>query len=82
MRVCHDKFAPLKRLPPGERVAYYAPAREAAIGPLLDELEFVEDRSHWGYKFRFGLFKIGEGDMRLIARAMRADPDCCGRDEG
>ena len=25
MRVCHGKFAPLKRLPPGDRVAYYAP---------------------------------------------------------
>ena len=60
---------------PFRRDVRYAPAREAAIGPLRDELEFVEDRSRWGYKSHFGLFKIGEGDLRLIARAMRADPD-------
>jgi len=36
-------------------------------------LEFVEDRTHWGYKFRFGLFKVSDTDMRLIASAMHAD---------
>ena len=117
MQVCHGKCAPLKRVLPGDRVAYYSPtitmggkdkcqslvsiglvrggepyafdmgggfvpfrrdvayvpAREASILPLLDQFEFVEDRSRWGYKFRFGLFKIGDGDMRLIAQAMQAD---------
>ena len=100
MQVCHGKCAPLKRVAPGDRVAYYSPtvsmggkdrlqafvsigvvqpgqpyefnmgggfvpyrrdvaylpAREASILPLLDGLEFVEDRTRWGYKFRFGLF--------------------------
>ncbi|MBI4740459.1 MAG: EVE domain-containing protein [Betaproteobacteria bacterium] len=51
----------------------YVPAQEASILPLLDRLEFVDDRLHWGYKFRFGLFKVGDADMRLIARAMQAD---------
>ena len=117
MQVCHGKCAPLKRVLPGDRVAYYSPtitmggkdkcqsfvsiglvragepyafdmgggfvpfrrdvayiaAQEVSILPLLDEFEFVEDRSRWGYKFRFGLFKIGDGDMRLIALAMQAD---------
>ena len=117
MQVCHGKCAPLKRVQPGDRVAYYAPtitlggkdkcqrfvsiglvqpgvpyafdmgggfvpfrrdvafvsAQEASILPLLDRFEFVEDRNHWGYKFRFGLFKISDGDMRLIAQAMQAD---------
>ena len=117
MQVCHGKCAPLKRVLPGDRVAYYsptvtmggkdkfqrfvsvgvvqagdpyafdmgggfvpfrrdvryAPAQEADIAPLLDKFEFVEDRARWGYKFRFGLFKIGDGDMRLIAQAMQAD---------
>lgn len=117
MQVCHGKCAPLKRVSPGDRVAYYAPAtrmggkdklqsfvsigvvqpgvpyafdmgggfvpfrrdvvyvpaREAAIAPLLDHFEFVEDRARWGYKFRFGLFKISDADMRLIANAMQAD---------
>lgn len=117
MQVCHGKCAPLQRVQPGDRVAYYAPtitmggkdkcqrfvsiglvqagvpyafdmgggfvpfrrdvayvpAQEASILPLLDQFEFVEDRSRWGYKFRFGLFKIGDADMRLIAQAMQVE---------
>ncbi|MCA3237576.1 MAG: EVE domain-containing protein [Curvibacter sp.] len=117
MQVCHGKIAPLKRVAPGDRVAYYAPAmtmggkdrlqsfvslgivqpgqpyacnmgggfvsyrrdvrylpaREAPIAPLLDDLDFVEDRSRWGYRFRFGLFKVSDHDMRLIAQAMTVD---------
>jgi hypothetical protein len=60
-------FVPFRR-----NVAYVA-AREASIGPLLDHFEFVEDRARWGYKFRFGLFKISDADMRLIASAMQVD---------
>jgi hypothetical protein len=117
MQLCHGKCAPLKRMAPGDRVAYYAPtitmggkdklqsfvsigvvqagepyafdmgggfvpfrrdvvyvsAHEAPIAPLLEQFEFVEDRTRWGYKFRFGLFKVSDADMRLIAGAMRAD---------
>jgi hypothetical protein len=117
MQVCHGKCAPLKRVSPGDRVAYYAPAltmggkdklqsfvsigivqpgnayafdmgggfvpfrrdvayvaaNEAAIIPLLEQFEFVEDRMRWGYKFRFGLFDVSDHDMQLIARAMHAD---------
>jgi hypothetical protein len=51
----------------------YVPSREAAIAPLLDDFEFVEDRSRWGYKFRFGLFTVSEHDMALIAKTMQAD---------
>ena len=117
MQVCHGKCAPLKRVLPGDRLAYcaptltlggkdkcqsfisiglvqagqpyafdmgggfvpfrrdvaYVPAQEAAILPLLDQFEFVEDRARWGYPFRFGLFKVVDADMRLIAQAMQAD---------
>ena len=117
MQVCHGKCAPLKRVQPGDCVAYYAPAtrmggkdklqsfvsigvvqpgvpyafdmgggfvpyrrdvqyvaaQEASILPLLDDFEFVEDRSRWGYPFRFGLFKVSAHDMRLIAGAMQVD---------
>lgn len=116
MQVCHGKCAPLKRVVPGDRVAYYAPtitmggkdklqrfvsigivqdgvpyafdmgagfvpyrrdvvyvpAQEAPIAPLLDDFEFVTDRARWGYPFRFGLFKVSDADLRLIATAMQA----------
>jgi hypothetical protein len=124
MQVGHGKLAPLKRVAPGDRVAYYSPtvtfgikdelqsfvsigqvqpgepyafdmgggfvpfrrdvlylpAQEAAILPLLDEFEFVENRQRWGYKFRFGLFEVSAHDMRLIARAMQADLAALGLD--
>ena len=114
MQVAHGKPGPIRRVQPGDRVAYYAPtlilggkdkcqsfvsiglvatgepyefemgggfvpwrrdvaylpAREAAIEPLLDQFDFVEDRQHWGYKFRFGLFEVSDSDMLLIAKAM------------
>lgn len=116
MQVCHGKCAPLKRVQPGDWVAYYAPtvtmggkdkcqsfisfgivqagepyafdmggfvpfrrnvryleATETPIAPLLNAFEFVEDRSRWGYKFRFGLFSISDHDMLLIAKAMQVD---------
>ncbi|MEO6292508.1 MAG: EVE domain-containing protein, partial [Burkholderiaceae bacterium] len=122
MQVCHGKLAPIKRVLPGDLVAYYAPtvtmggkeksqsfisfgivepgapyafdmggeipnfmpfrrnvryldAVETPITPLLDAFEFVEDRSRWGYKFRFGLFSISDHDMALIAQAMQANTD-------
>ncbi|XAH24065.1 EVE domain-containing protein [Xylophilus sp. GW821-FHT01B05] len=117
MQLCHGRHAPLQRLQPGDRLAYYAPAtttrgadrlqsfvsigvvqpgepyafdmgagfaawrrdiaylpaREAPIAPLLDHFAFVTDRQHWGAPFRFGLFSIGDTDMRLVAEAMEAD---------
>jgi hypothetical protein len=122
MQVCHGKGGPLRRLAPGDVVAYYAPsttmggkdrlqsfvslgmvdarppyqadmgngfvpfrrdvryvaAEPAPIAPLLDELDFVDDRRHWGQKFRYGLFEVSAKDMALIAHAMRAEPQALG----
>jgi hypothetical protein len=116
MQVNHGKEAPLKRLQPGDVIAYYSPVREfggkdslkaftalglvkpcapyqgdmgggfvpfrrdvdwldvqeAAIVPLLQSLSFTKGQSHWGYKFRFGLFEISESDMAVIGEAMGA----------
>ena len=58
---------------PHRRDVRYVSAQPAPIAPLLDGLDFVEDRQRWGHKFRFGLFEVSSDDMRRIARAMRAD---------
>lgn len=47
-------------------------AQEAPIRPLLESLSFTQGKSNWGYAFRFGLLKVTEADMDLIARAMHA----------
>ncbi|UJW80083.1 EVE domain-containing protein [Hydrogenophaga sp. SL48] len=58
---------------PHRRDVRYVSAQPAPIAPLLDGLDFVEDRQRWGHKLRFGLFEVSSDDMRRIARAMRAD---------
>jgi EVE domain len=58
---------------PWRRNVRYAEAHEAPILPLIDQFNFVEDPTQWGYKFRFGLFEVDEHDIRLIAGAMNAD---------
>jgi hypothetical protein len=115
MQVCHGKAAPLRRLSPGDRVAYYSPteslrgkdrlqaftaigvvapgvpcqadmsgvrtfrrsvlwseAIETLVRPLLGCLSFARDNRNWGYQLRFGLFRIEDEDMQIIASAMRA----------
>jgi hypothetical protein len=124
MQVCHGKAAPLRRLAPGDRVAYYSPtesfggkdrlqaftaigvvapaspyqaemggdggafrrdvrwseATETPIRPLLGSLSFARDNRSWGYQLRFGLFRIEDEDMRIIAAAMRATPRSVSRE--
>jgi hypothetical protein len=43
---------------------------EVPIRPLIGDLSFIKDKTHWGYMFRFGMFEIPEQDFELISRAM------------
>ncbi len=115
MQVNHGKAAPLRRIHPGDRIAYYSPtaafraadglkaftaigvvkagepyeaqmgdfrpfrrdvawlaATDAPIAPLLDRLSFSAGVKNWGAKLRFGLLKVEDADMSLIAAAMNA----------
>ncbi|KWX65909.1 EVE domain-containing protein [Mycobacterium sp. NAZ190054] len=45
---------------------------ETPIRPLLDELGFIEDKARWGYRFRFGVFRIDDHDLDVIRSAMLA----------
>ena len=57
-------FVPYRRDVAWER------ARITPIRPLFGVLAFTSGDRNWGYKLRFGLFEIGEGDMDLIEAAM------------
>ena len=46
-------------------------SKEAAIRPLIEQLSFIKDKSHWGAAFRFGYIKASAGDLELIAAAMK-----------
>jgi predicted RNA-binding protein len=57
---------------PYRRDIRFLPCTPAAIRPLLDELSFITDKSHWGYAFRYGHLEIPRQDFECIARAMQA----------
>lgn len=43
---------------------------ETPIKPLIDDLSFIKDKTHWGFIFRFGLFEIPEADFKVIRHVM------------
>jgi hypothetical protein len=58
---------------PFRRNMRWLKAKDAPIAPLLDKLDFTKARRNWGYQLRFGLFRVSEHDMTLIATAMGVD---------
>jgi predicted RNA-binding protein len=57
---------------PYRRKVEFTDCVEAPIRPLIDELDFIDDKRRWGYRFRFGLFRIDRHDFELIRAAMTA----------
>ncbi len=55
---------------PFRRNIDYHKCHDAAIAPLIEQLDFIEDKKHWGFKFRFGFFEIGKKDFELIRKVM------------
>lgn len=58
---------------PFRRNVTFLPAQDVAILPLVNELTFIKDKTHWGAPFRFGTLQIPEEDFRLIAEKMIED---------
>ena len=58
---------------PFRRNATFLPAQDVSILPLLAQLTFIKDKTHWGAQFRFGTLQIPEEDFRLIASKMVND---------
>ncbi|MFM7698290.1 MAG: EVE domain-containing protein [Limnohabitans sp.] len=48
----------------------YVDTQITSIRPLITQLDFITDKTHWGAVFRFGQLKIGKDDFERIARAM------------
>ena len=59
-----DAFIPFRK-----NIAFYD-CRECSILPLIDHLDFIENKKFWGYPFRYGHFEISEKDFNLIASNM------------
>jgi hypothetical protein len=55
---------------PYRRNVNYLEFTETPIAPLIDKLDFIENKKTWGYKFRFGFFEIPQNDFDLIKNEM------------
>jgi len=55
---------------PWRRHIKYEPVTPLPIRPILDELSFITDKTHWGAPFRYGLLEIPQKDFDFIARLM------------
>ncbi|HEX5685485.1 MAG TPA: EVE domain-containing protein [Ideonella sp.] len=51
----------------------FAHCREAPIRPLIEQLSFIGNKTHWGAAFRFGYLKVPAEDFALIASAMHVE---------
>jgi hypothetical protein len=72
-RVKDDELYQVEMAPgfvPWRRNVQFLECHETPIKPLINELGFIKDKTHWGYMFRFGLFQIPEADFALIQSAM------------
>ena len=52
---------------------HFLPSKDVSIYPLIEELTFIKDKTHWGAPFRFGTVEIPEQDFHLIAEKMVED---------
>lgn len=57
---------------PFRRNVEFFDIKEADIKPMIEELSFIKDPSHWGFPFMRGLFEIPESDFEKIAAACGA----------
>lgn len=60
---------------PFRREIQFAPAADAPIQPLIEQLSFITDKRHWGAPFRFGFLEIPQADFEIIAAAMGVSPE-------
>lgn len=72
-RVTGDEVYSFEMAPdfiPFRRDIEFFPAQPADIHPLINQLNFIQNKSHWGYAFRFGHTEISQEDFELIASKM------------
>lgn len=50
-------------------VNFYS-CKEISVLPLIEKLEFIQDKKRWGLPFRRGCFSISEADFKMIASLM------------
>ena len=55
---------------PSRRNIDFLQSKDASILPLINDLNFIQNKKSWGYPFRFGFFEIDQHDFNLISAQM------------
>ncbi|MCQ9636859.1 EVE domain-containing protein [Chryseobacterium sp. WG23] len=55
---------------PSRRTIEFSKSEDTSILPLIDNLDFIQNKKSWGYPFRFGFFEINQHDFNLISSHM------------
>ena len=55
---------------PYRRNMDFREGKDVSIRPLIEKLDFIRDKTHWGASLRFGFLKIAEGDFEIVEREM------------
>jgi hypothetical protein len=55
---------------PSRRNIEYLKSKDTSILPLIEGLDFIQNKKNWGYPFRFGIFEINQHDFNLISSQM------------
>lgn len=64
------QFEMTENFKPYRRNIQFMKCQESSIIPLINNLEFIQNKKSWGYPFRFGFFEIKENDFNFIASKM------------
>ncbi len=75
-RVIGDEVYSFEMAPgfiPFRRDIEFLAAQAADIRPLIHQLNFIQNKSRWGYAFRFGHIEIPQADFELIAEQMLSE---------
>lgn len=55
---------------PSRRNIDFFESKDISILPLVDSLDFIQNKKSWGYPFRFGFLEINQHDFELISSQM------------
>lgn len=55
---------------PFRRNIDFFPCTAVSILPLIADLDFIQNKQHWGYPFRYGLLEISAADYAKISSKM------------
>jgi len=58
---------------PWRRKVEFFESKEVSVRDLIEKLNFIKNKKHWGYAFRSGLFEVGQADFELIAKTTAPD---------